>query len=54
MNFQEKIEKVAMIEGIRLNDSNREKRNSERRPELIELMRQQLRTMHYAYRTKQN
>lgn len=43
-----------MIKGIRLNDTHREKRNSERRPKLIELMQQQLRTMHSAYRTKQN
>lgn len=43
-----------MNKEIRLNDSNREKRNSERRPKLIEQMRQQLRTMHYIYRTERN
>lgn len=31
MDCQEKIEEVTMIKGIRLNDSNREKRNYERR-----------------------
>ncbi|QDV52240.1 hypothetical protein Enr17x_43000 [Gimesia fumaroli] len=36
-----------MNKEIRLNDSNQEKRNSERRPKLIEQMRNKLRVIHY-------
>jgi len=43
-----------MSQQVRVINDQPEMRNSERRPKLLEQMKQKLRTMHYAYRTEQN